>query len=378
MRGASVVQHTDPVETPAKKTEPEVIIPDSLLAHDDVAPSSGNKDCDVAPPGSGREETVDKQEVDTASGNTVKVNNKEQNQKLENETESLQLTKDSEKDKEKSKEKKDIEENESKERTAEKAEKKSNKLQKLYAEKLKESKEKVDTRGSLRSGKEIGKFSKQISVKSPRKSAKKSESPSRQVVLDTNSEGSPRRPRRTVHLPARLAESEVMIDRKRTLSAAEISPAKRAKLEQEEKTMEHEKSEEPVGEFQESENALSSGNHNLRNKRKVKKGRPRLSAESRQKTDAEKMKAEKTLACPVCGKLMKEYENVFDHVKKQHENYTDFETIMADLKVKFLRFFIRKACNLQNLCFLYMIFMLRPFLIKNGVCFEDNMIKSSV
>ena len=302
--------------------------------HDDVAPSTGSKDSDVVPPGGDRDENIDKQEVDATFESTVKVNNKEQNQKLGDETESLQLTKDNKKDEAESKEKKDMEENKNKEMTTENAEKKSNKLQKLSAEKLKESKEKVNIRSSLRSGKEIGKLSKQISAKSPGKSAKKSDSPSRQVVLDTN----PRRPRRTVHLPARLAESEVMMDRKRTLPAVENSPTKRAKHEQEEKTMEHEKSEEPVGEFQESENALSSGHHNLRKKRKVKKGRPRLSAESRQKTDAEKMKAEKTLGCPVCGKLMKEYENVFDHVKKQHEDHADFGTIMADLKVRFLLF----------------------------------------
>lgn len=115
------------------------------------------------------------------------------------------------------------------------------------------------------SGKEITKHSKQISAKSSGKSAKKSESSSKQDIPDTNPEGSPRRPRRTVQLPDRLAESEVMMmDRKRTLSAVENSPTKRAKLEQEDKTAEPEKSAEAVGEIQESENSLNAGNPNLR------------------------------------------------------------------------------------------------------------------
>lgn len=310
------------------------MIPESLLVHDDVAPSTANKEENVAPPGGGKDENIDKQEVEVISGNTEMVDNKEQNQKQEAETDSPRLIKDREKEETESKEAKDTEEN--KERTAGSVETKSKKLQKLSPEKSKESKEKVNTRESLRSGKEITKHSKQISAKSSGKSAKKSESSSKQDTSDTNPEGSPRRPRRTVQLPARLAESEVMMmDRKRTLSAVENSPTKRAKLEQDDKTAEPEKSEETsAGEIQESENALNSGDNSLRRNRKLKRGRPRLSAENKSKAGAEKTRAEKTLACPVCKKLMKEYENVFDHVKKQHENHADFETIMADLKVR--------------------------------------------
>ena len=94
-----------------------------------------------------------------------------------------------------------------------------------------------------------------------------------------------------------------------------------------------EKCEEIVEEIRESENALNSGDPNMRRNRKLKSGRPRLSAENNPKAGGEKTRT-KTLACPVCKKLMKEYENVFDHVKKQHEQHADFEAIMADLKVR--------------------------------------------
>ena len=309
------------------------MIPESLLVHDDVAPSTANTEENVTPSGERKDENIDKQEVKATSRSTEKVDNKELSQKQETENDSPQLPKDSEKEETESKEAKDTEEN--RERTTRSAEKISNKLQKSSPEKSKESQGKVNTRDSLRSGKEITKHSKQTSAKSSGKSAKKSETSSKQDISDTNPEGSPRRPRRTVQLPARLAESEMMTtDRKRTLSAVENSPSKRAKLEQEDKTAELEKSEETIEEIQESENALNSGNHNLRRNRKLKRGRPRLSAENNPKAGAEKTRTEKTLACPVCKKLMKEYENVFDHVKKQHEKHADFEAIMADLKVR--------------------------------------------
>ena len=315
------------------KAEPEVIIPESLLVHDDLAPSTANKEENVAPPGERKDENINKQEMNVTSRRTEKADNKEQNQKQEVETDPPQLTKDGEKDETESKDAKDTEEN--REKTNGSVEKKSNKLQKPSPENSKESTEKVNTTDSLRSGKEITKHSKQISAKSSGKSGKKSESLSKQDISDTNAEGSPCRPRRTVQLPARLAESEMMMtDRKRTLSVVENNPTKRAKLEQEEKTAEPEKWGETAGEIQESENALNSRNPNLRRNRKLKRGRPRLSAENKPKAGAEKTRTEKTLACPVCKKLMKEYENVFDHVKKQHENHKDFETLMADLKVR--------------------------------------------
>ena len=324
----------------AERVETEkVVIPESLLAHDDVVVTSTttNNDADLAPPSDSntppsgqillQEADVTTKEVPTEICGTEK-----EKERQEDKIDSITLGKD--------KAQIDVaagtpgyETLENKYRATEDTDKESANSQKSSPSKLKGIKGKMTVPCGIKSGKENVNDPKETTSKLPRKNVKKTYlSPKKQEILKSTE--SPRRPRRTVQLPARLAESDhVIMNRKRTSVSDEHSPNKRLHFgDKEEENCERTEQEQSLDAVVgETECGLGE------RKRKRKRGRPRLrkegSTSSRKTAAKQKDETEKTLACPVCAKLMKEYENVFDHVKKYHEEHPEFFSILGDLKV---------------------------------------------
>ena len=209
---------------------------------------------------------------------------------------------------------------------------------------------KVKTRNTLKSKKELEKELKSKSVKTLKEISRRVRCPGKQVRPVVNVEVSPRRPRRTSQLPARLAGSEVFIKRKRTsYSRGENSTeAKKVKSENEKEVAEKsDDNEKEVKEnssmtgdsSQESEKPTSSTDSSptkLPKKRKSNKEKSQgTETADNSENEKPKSKSAKTLPCPVCKQLMREWENVFDHVKKQHSNHPEHEAHLTDLKVRF-------------------------------------------
>ena len=204
---------------------------------------------------------------------------------------------------------------------------------------------KVKTRNTIKSKKELEKELR--SVKTLKEISKRVKSPSKQVRPVVNVEVSPRRPRRTSQLPARLAESEVFIKRKRTSSSLGDSSTEAKKIKNDDNKKEvTENSSMTVGSSQESEKPTSSADSSptkLQKKRKSNKEKSQgTETVDNSENEKPKSKPEKTLPCPVCKQLMREWENVFDHVKKQHSNHPEHEFHLTDLKVRFFCILIQQ------------------------------------
>ena len=174
------------------------------------------------------------------------------------------------------------------------------------------------------------------------KNLKESKSHSDQSSPVSSMQGSRRRSRRTPHLPVRLAESEVFVSKKRSSSSLEgaFVEVKRAKTEHNaNEENEAERSDQSGVYAQDLTEAPPSssgaGLIKIQKKRKTRKNKSR-EAEGEDNTENEKpkVKVEKTLSCPLCNQLMREYENVFDHVKKQHGDHAEYESHLSDLKVR--------------------------------------------
>ena len=214
---------------------------------------------------------------------------------------------------------------------------KSAKLLKATEDSSKDTSPKVRTRSGskLKEAKHL----KQESEKVVKEDSKDSKSPSKKVKPTVNVEMSPRRPKRTSQLPARLAESELFIKRKMTLSSVDSnsSEAKRVKIEVDENVPT-----ETAGNINRDQNN-SQGSEKLNSSvsssplkvQKKRKGNKEKSEDTSDDIEDVKFKSEKTLPCPVCKQLMKEWENVFDHFKKQHTNHKEYEVLISELKVRY-------------------------------------------